>query len=40
MDLMKKTLVYLMLFITLVVVGCEGGCDQNSPTAPEKTSTQ
>ncbi len=37
---MKKVVIYLMLLVTLIVVGCEGGCDQNSPTAPEKTSSQ
>jgi hypothetical protein len=39
MALIKKTLIYLLLFVTLTIVGCEGGCDQNSPTSPEKTST-
>jgi uncharacterized lipoprotein NlpE involved in copper resistance len=33
----KKTIVYLLLVTTLIIVGCEGGCDQESPTSPEKS---
>lgn len=38
MEITKKFLVYAMLLITLVVVGCEGGCSQDSPTSPDKSS--
>lgn len=34
----KKFIVYSMLFSTLVIVGCEGGCSQDSPTSPEQSS--
>ncbi len=40
MDIMKKFVIYLMLTIILFTVGCEGGCDQNSPTSPEQTTTK
>ena len=40
MEVVKKTIVYIMLAITLIIVGCEGGCDQTSPTSPEKTVKQ
>jgi hypothetical protein len=37
MDKLKKSIIYLLLTITLITVGCEGGCGQESPTQPEKS---
>lgn len=37
MEITKKVLIYAMLMVTLVVVGCEGGCAQESPTSPESS---
>lgn len=39
MEFIKKVFVYAILFSTLIIVGCEGGCSQDSPTSPEQSSS-